>query len=77
LNDVQDEQGIVANGCDIKARALVKSGVFVAVAAGNELTDVEDSSPAGEPLVCTVGATNQTDEFAYFSNYGNGVGMFN
>ncbi|KAF1911493.1 peptidase S8/S53 domain-containing protein [Ampelomyces quisqualis] len=58
---------------DDAAKALVQSGVFVAVAAGNEIDDVASSSPAGEPSVCTVGATNQTDEFAYFSNYGPGV----
>ncbi|KAH7083071.1 subtilisin-like protease Pr1A [Paraphoma chrysanthemicola] len=52
-------------------RALVMSGVFVAVSAGNAGTFAEDYSPASEPTVCTVGAVQSNDTLAYFSNYGD------
>lgn len=49
----------------------VRAGVFVAVAAGNEGENAANSSPASEPSVCTVGASDINDTFAYFSNYGS------
>ncbi|KAH8700068.1 subtilisin-like protease [Phaeosphaeriaceae sp. PMI808] len=51
----------------------VAAGVFFAVAAGNENTDASGSSPASEPTVFTVGATDSADKFASFSNYGTVV----
>lgn len=52
------------------ADAMVNAGVFVAVAAGNSNVDAGQTSPASAPLVCTVGATNETDARADFSSYG-------
>lgn len=52
------------------AAAMVNSGAFVAVAAGNSNVDAKDTSPASEPLVCTVGATDQNDVRATFSSFG-------
>lgn len=58
------------------AQAMVNAGVFVAVAAGGSNDDSRFYSPAGEPSVCTVGATDRRDGKAYFSNYGEGVDLF-
>ncbi len=58
------------------AAAAVKAGVFFAVAAGNSDDDAKYYSPASEPSVCTVGATDVADARAYFSNYGAGVDVF-
>ncbi|KAK6952223.1 hypothetical protein Daesc_006756 [Daldinia eschscholtzii] len=58
------------------AQALVEAGVFLAVAAGNSARDARDTSPASEPSVCTVGASDKTDAIAYFSNYGSVVDVF-
>jgi subtilisin family serine protease len=52
------------------AANAVTAGVFFAVAAGNEAVDAAGSSPASEPTVFTVGATDSSDKFASFSNYG-------
>ncbi|KAI3333034.1 proteinase T-like protein [Ustulina deusta] len=58
------------------ARAMISAGVFLAVAAGNSNTDASTTSPAGEPQVCTVGATTSADARASFSNYGSVVDVF-
>jgi subtilisin family serine protease len=58
------------------AAALVKSGVFLAVAAGNSDDDSSFYSPASEATACTVGATDVTDTRAWFSNYGTAVDVF-
>ncbi|KAL2149063.1 hypothetical protein VTH82DRAFT_1749 [Thermothelomyces myriococcoides] len=58
------------------AAAAVDAGVFLAVAAGNNGGDVSLISPASEPSVCTVGATDDADIRAYFSNYGSLVDIF-
>lgn len=58
------------------AAALVRAGVFLAVAAGNENTDAANSSPASEPTACTVGATTSSDGRSSFSNYGSVVDIF-
>jgi subtilisin family serine protease len=58
------------------AAAAVRAGVFFAVAAGNSDDDAKYYSPASEPTVCTVGATDVADVRAYFSNYGTGVDVF-
>jgi subtilisin family serine protease len=42
----------------------------MAVAAGNDARDASNSSPASEPTVFTVGATDSSDRLAYFSNFG-------
>ncbi|HVL95223.1 MAG TPA: S8 family peptidase [Solirubrobacteraceae bacterium] len=52
---------------------LANSGVFVAVAAGNESTDACTTSPASAPAVYTVAASDKTDTHASFSNFGSCV----
>ncbi|KAK7747782.1 hypothetical protein SLS62_008818 [Diatrype stigma] len=58
------------------AAELISSGVFLAVAAGNNADDAEYYSPASEPTVCTVGAVEDGDAIAYYSNYGELVDVF-
>lgn len=55
------------------ADALVDAGVFLAVAAGNSGADSANFSPASAAKVCTVGATDNSDALASFSNYGADV----
>ncbi|KAF3032196.1 subtilisin-like serine protease [Didymella keratinophila] len=54
------------------ARA-VATGLFVAVGAGNAATDASNTSPASEATAFTVGATDSSDNFASFSNFGPSV----
>ncbi|HEV2016858.1 MAG TPA: S8 family serine peptidase [Gemmatimonadaceae bacterium] len=49
------------------------AGVTYAVAAGNSSADACSSSPSSEPSAITVGATDITDGFASFSNFGSCV----
>ncbi|KAM7197600.1 cuticle-degrading protease [Rhypophila sp. PSN 637] len=58
------------------AANMVKAGVFLAVAAGNSADDTYYYSPASEPTVCTVGASDINDAIAWFSNYGDIVDIF-
>ncbi|KAI1420720.1 peptidase S8/S53 domain-containing protein [Xylaria sp. FL1777] len=50
--------------------ALVKAGTFVSVASGNNNADAKNLSPASEPSVCTVSASDENDAKAGYSNYG-------
>lgn len=68
--------GTRSSAVNAAAAALVDAGVFLAVAAGNESQDAENSSPASEPSVCTVGATDNTDNMSDFSNFGSVVDIF-
>ena len=61
---------------DAAARGLVSRGVAVAVAAGNSNRSACAESPAGEPEVVTVAATNRSDNRPGFSNYGACVDVF-
>ncbi|MBC6457432.1 S8 family peptidase [Actinomadura sp. HBU206391] len=54
---------------------LSKSGVFLAVAAGNDNTKACNGSPASAGWVEAVGATISNDTRASFSNYGSCVDM--
>ena len=56
--------------------AGTREGVFFGVAAGNSAINAKTSSPASEPLACTVGATDKTDAIASYSNYGSIVDIF-
>jgi subtilisin family serine protease len=58
------------------AAAMTKAGVFLAVAAGNSADDATFYSPASEASACTVGATDNADVRAWFSNYGSLVDVF-
>jgi len=53
--------------------AASENGVFFALAAGNESTDANLSSPArvNGQYIWTISAMDDVDYFAYFSNYGN------
>jgi len=53
--------------------ALADSGIFTAVAAGNESRDACTVSPARARAVFTVAASDSTDARASFSNYGGCV----
>ncbi|KAI1122916.1 subtilisin-like protease PR1K [Nemania abortiva] len=63
--------GGVSSAVNEAAASVVSAGNFMAVAAGNEATDASSSSPASEPSVCTVGATDMTDALSSYSNYGS------
>lgn len=56
--------------------AAVAAGVFTVVAAGNDNADARQTSPASEPTVFTVGAHDQNDARASFSNFGPVVDIF-
>jgi subtilisin family serine protease len=56
--------------------AMVAAGVFLAFAAGNSNDAASNYSPAGEPSLCTVGATDKSDNRASYSNYGRVVDIF-
>lgn len=47
--------------------------VVVAVAAGNDGRDACKFSPSSAPSAVTTAATDKTDRYAYFSNYGTCV----
>ena len=53
------------------AANVVSSGIFLAVAAGNEAENASNSSPASASSVCTVAASTSSDGSAYFTNYGS------
>jgi serine protease len=48
-------------------------GAVVVVAAGNELSDATDTTPANCSGVITVAATDETGDLALYSNYGSTV----
>ncbi|CAG9975630.1 unnamed protein product [Clonostachys byssicola] len=58
------------------AAALPSNDIFLAVSAGNSNIDSSNQSPAAEPTVCTIGATDSADAKSSFSNYGPGVDVF-
>ena len=55
------------------ATGLVDSGVFTAVAAGNESQDAANVSPASADGVYTTAASDDSDGSASFTNYGDVV----
>ncbi|PHH74065.1 hypothetical protein CDD80_3328 [Ophiocordyceps camponoti-rufipedis] len=58
------------------AAAMIRAGVFLSVAAGNDNRDAAGYSPASEPTVCTVGASTANDQRSSFSNFGSVVDIF-
>ncbi|HYI02070.1 S8 family serine peptidase, partial [Hyalangium sp.] len=60
---------------DAVARSI-SSGVTYAVAAGNDNANACLYSPARTPTAITVGATNNADARAWFSNFGTCVDIF-
>lgn len=61
---------------DDAIRRLISSGVPAVVAAGNESTNALNSSPGRAEEAITVGAIEEGDRMAGFSNYGNIVDIF-
>ena len=59
-----------SNAINHAAAALVQSGVFLAVAAGNDNRDASYYSPASEPSVCCVGGSAVDDTRYDNSNWG-------
>lgn len=57
-------------------RSLTASGRLVVTASGNDGNDACRFSPASEPSVLTVGATDDSDREATFSNYGQCVDLY-
>ena len=55
---------------DSAVARIVAAGVTVVVAAGNSTVDACTTSPARAPDAITVAATDASDNFASFSNYG-------
>ncbi|KJZ76659.1 hypothetical protein HIM_03995 [Hirsutella minnesotensis 3608] len=68
--------GSYSKSINAAAAALVRSGVFVSVAAGGSNSDAANFSPASEPSVCTVGSTTSSDSRSSSSNYGKLVDVF-
>ncbi|MCC9138187.1 S8 family peptidase [Pontibacter silvestris] len=65
--------GPVSQALDDAILNAANKGIKFALAAGNESTDANNSSPArvNHANVYTVSAMDSNDKFAYFSNYGN------
>ncbi|TWD84422.1 peptidase inhibitor I9 [Kribbella amoyensis] len=61
---------------DAAVKSSIDAGVTYAVAAGNESSDACGGSPAKEPSAITVGATDDQDGKAQFSNFGKCVDLF-
>lgn len=56
--------------------ASTAAGITHVVAAGNETTNACSTSPAFVPVAITVGATDRSDQRAWFSNFGPCVDVF-
>ncbi len=52
---------------------LYDAGIVCCVAAGNESMDADNVTPARAEHAITVGAVDEYNELAYFSNYGPGI----
>jgi subtilisin family serine protease len=61
---------------DTAVRNSIADGVSFAVAAGNDTADACAGSPSGVTEAITVGATDQADARASFSNFGSCVDWF-
>ena len=61
---------------DTAVRNSIADGVSYAVAAGNDTADACAGSPSGVTEAITVGATDQADARASFSNFGSCVDWF-
>ncbi|KAJ5827537.1 Peptidase S8/S53 subtilisin/kexin/sedolisin [Penicillium robsamsonii] len=68
--------GSVSQAMNDAAENVVSSGIFLAVAAGNESEDAKNSSPASAPNACTVAASTSSDGSASFSNFGSLVDLY-
>jgi subtilisin family serine protease len=58
------------------ANAIVKGGMTIVVAAGNENVNAKTKSPASASDVLTIAASDINDARASFSNFGSRVDLF-
>lgn len=68
--------GAKSPALDQAVTSLSNSGVFLAVAAGNDNVDACTESPSGAPNVFTVAASTKTDAKASYSNWGTCVEIY-
>jgi hypothetical protein len=68
--------GTASDAIDDAVANLVASGVTVVVSGGNKSAEACNYSPARAIEALTVGATTETDERAWFSNYGYCLDLF-
>jgi subtilisin family serine protease len=68
--------GSTSKALDDAVNRSIAAGVTYAVAAGNDDKDACHQSPADDPAAITVGATDQRDRRASFSNYGSCLDLF-
>nr|WP_305891680.1 S8 family serine peptidase [Methylomonas sp. WSC-6] len=61
---------------DNSIAACVDAGIFVSVAAGNNMQDAAKTSPGSSPAAFVVGATSQADSVADYSNWGAAVDIW-
>ncbi|GLC28065.1 ricin-type beta-trefoil lectin domain protein [Roseisolibacter agri] len=65
--------GAASSSFDQAVQNMINAGVTAVVAAGNSSLDACTVSPSRLPAAITVGASDQTDVYASFSNYGSCV----
>ncbi|KAK3393930.1 peptidase S8/S53 domain-containing protein [Podospora didyma] len=65
--------GPLSSAMNQMVQAVTNAGVTVVVAAGNDAKSATLYSPASAPSAITVGASDKTDKWAYFSNFGSPV----
>ncbi|MBX6769493.1 MAG: S8 family peptidase, partial [Actinomadura rubrobrunea] len=68
--------GGYSSSINAAADNLANSGVFLAVAAGNESSNACNTSPASAANVTTVAASTSSDARASYSNYGSCVDLY-
>ncbi|PTL81261.1 Ig-like domain-containing protein [Vitiosangium sp. GDMCC 1.1324] len=68
--------GEATQALDDAVAATIAAGVTFVVAAGNDGWEACSTSPARTPQAITVGATDDTDTRAWFSNFGPCVDIF-
>jgi subtilisin family serine protease len=68
--------GSPSEAVDEAVRRSIASGITYAVAAGNSGADACGASPARTPEAITVGATDQFDQRASFSNFGRCLDIY-
>ncbi|PIK55112.1 putative tolloid-like protein 1 [Apostichopus japonicus] len=61
---------------DDSVNTLITDGFVVVTAAGNDVSDACGYSPGGNTNGITVGATDEQDARAYFSNFGSCLDLF-
>ncbi len=68
--------GPAHEGVDAAVAGAVAAGITVVVSAGNSGADACSASPGRAPAALTIGATDESDSRAWFSNRGPCVDLF-